>query len=103
MTADQKKSFIEQVSSKQQADGGWSLSSLSAEWARQDKTALPSVTDGYATALISLALESAGVSRDQPELKKGLDWLRKNQNKDRLLAILIRRTRSAIELRHRLS
>jgi len=37
-------------------------------------------SDGLATGLVTLALERAGVSRDNAKLKHGLSWLMTNQN-----------------------
>jgi hypothetical protein len=37
-------------------------------------------SDGVATSLMVLALEEAGVPRDNVQLKRGLSWLLSNQN-----------------------
>ena len=37
-------------------------------------------SDGVATGLITLALQEAGVPRDNAQLKRGLSWLMSNQN-----------------------
>jgi len=37
-------------------------------------------SDGVATGIITLALEETGVSRDNPQLKRGISWLMSNQN-----------------------
>jgi squalene-hopene/tetraprenyl-beta-curcumene cyclase len=81
LTGAQQKSLIEEALGKQQADGGFSLSSLVGAWKRKDGTPLESQSDGYATGVVTLALQHAGVARDQPRLKRGLDWLKQNQSK----------------------
>ena len=40
-------------------------------------------SDGYATGLITFALQQAGMSRENAQLKRGLAWLTGNQNKAR--------------------
>jgi hypothetical protein len=77
----QRKSIIDEALSKQQADGGFSLSSFVGGWKRHDGTPLETKSDGYATGVVTLALEQAGMKRDQPQLKRGLAWLRLNQDK----------------------
>jgi squalene-hopene/tetraprenyl-beta-curcumene cyclase len=78
---DRKKAIIAELLEKQQADGGWSLSSLSGEWKRSDGTAQEVKSDGYATGLISFALQQAGVSPENAQLKQALAWLTANQDK----------------------
>jgi len=78
---DRKKAIIAELLEKQQADGGWSLSSLSGEWKRSDGTPQEAKSDGYATGLISFALLQAGVSPENAQLKRGLAWLTANQDK----------------------
>ena len=81
LTPGQQKSIVDEVLGKQQEDGGWSTSALVvASWTRRDGTALDSHSDGYGTGLVSFVLEQAGRSRTDPQLKRGLAWLVKNQN-----------------------
>ncbi len=81
LTPAQQKSIIDAALSKQQADGGFSLSSFVGGWKRHDGTPLETKSDGYATGVVAFVLPQAGVNRDQPQLKKGLAWLRMNQDK----------------------
>jgi hypothetical protein len=93
LTADRQKSITEDVLSKQQADGGWSLfplartwhdlgpSSLVGQWKRADGSPQETRSDGYATGLTVFVLQQAGVARDSVQLKRGREWLVKNQNK----------------------
>ncbi len=80
LTKEQQQSTIDAVFALQQPDGGWSTSSL-GKFERVDKTAQDAKSDGYATALATLALQEAGVSGQEPHVAKGLDWLRRNQDR----------------------
>ena len=46
-----------------------------------DDTESDTRTDGYATALATLALQSAGATASDARVSKGLDWLRRNQDR----------------------
>ncbi len=81
LTPEQQKSIMDEALGKQQADGGFSLSAFVGDWKRHDHTPLETKSDGYATAVVTLTLEEAGMNRDQPELEKGLTWLVQNQEK----------------------
>ncbi|MGC2529558.1 MAG: hypothetical protein WA639_17545 [Candidatus Acidiferrum sp.] len=86
-------SLINEIFSKQRADGGWSLSilagtstrwsllSLYREWKRRDGKPLEVQSDGYATGLVTFVLLQKGVSPENPQLKEGLSWLERNQSK----------------------
>lgn len=89
----QQKSIVEQLELKQQSDGGWSLSSLVGHWRgwnpsslyalvnrREDGTPQVAQSDGDATAIVTYAMQQAGVPRDNPRLQRGLDWLLSHQN-----------------------
>ncbi|MGA2986117.1 MAG: hypothetical protein ABSG32_20115 [Terriglobia bacterium] len=81
LTPAQQKSIMDEALSKQQADGGFSLSSFVGGWKRHDGTPLETKSDGYATGVVALALQEAGMKRDQPRLQRGLAWLMQNQDK----------------------
>lgn len=78
LTPAQRQATIDAALAAQQDDGGWSTSSLGT-YQRVDKTANDTSSDGYATALACLALQAAGVA--DPRIGKGLDWLRRNQDR----------------------
>ena len=80
LTNEQKKTTIDAALALQQPDGGWSTSSLGT-FTRVDNTANDTKSDGYATALAVLALQQAGVARTEPRVAKGLEWLRRNQDR----------------------
>jgi hypothetical protein len=81
LTSAQQKSIMKEALSKQQADGGFSLSSFVGGWKRKDNTPLETRSDGYATGVVTFALLQAGMMRDQPQLSRGLAWLMQNQSK----------------------
>jgi len=80
LTPAQQTSIVDEALSKQQADGGFSLSSFVGTWKRADHTPLETKSDGYTTGIVTLVLQHAGIGRDQPQLKRGLAWLMLNQD-----------------------
>lgn len=80
LTAEQRTAALQAAFALQQGDGGWSSASLGA-YKRVDNTANDTHTDGYATALATLALQEAGICSSDPRLAKGLEWLRRNQDR----------------------
>ena len=81
LTPDQRQGIIDALVGKQQDDGGWSTASLVGDWTRRDKTALDPKTDGYATGLVTFALQQAGRSRQDPAVSKGRAWLVQHQDR----------------------
>jgi squalene-hopene/tetraprenyl-beta-curcumene cyclase len=77
LATQQRQAIIDTVFAKQREDGGWSMSQL-ASWKRGDGTPQDSSSDGYATGLVVLALERAGVA-DQ-RVRRGVDWLSHHQD-----------------------
>jgi hypothetical protein len=73
LTPSQRKALLAELYGKQREDGGWSLSDLGT-WQRRDKTALETKPDGYATAIVVLALEANHISSSY--LQRGLGGLR---------------------------
>lgn len=80
LTDQQRRATIDATLALQQADGGWNAASLGT-FKRVDNTANDTRSDGYATALAALAMQEAGVPRTDPRIAKGLDWLRRNQDR----------------------
>lgn len=78
LTAEEKSKLIADLKSRQQADGGWSLTDL-GKWERVDNTPLETHSDGYATGVIVLALEENRVK--DPWVDSGIAWLEANQDK----------------------
>ena len=89
LTRAERDALMADISARQQADGGWSLDGLGSwRWSRtsgpfrspgERDRSLSSRPDGLATGLIVYALRSAGVPADRPVVKKGVAWLRQNQ------------------------
>ena len=71
--------LVEEVLSKQQADGGWNLESLGPF--KQRDTAPPSSgSNAYATAVVALALQQSALPASSQSLAKALRWLRSHQD-----------------------
>jgi squalene-hopene/tetraprenyl-beta-curcumene cyclase len=94
LTSEQQQAIAQEALSKQQADGGFSLSSFVGTWKRRDRTPLELRSDGYATGLVALALQESGVAHDQPQRRRAIAWLEQNQYSDgRWLAYSLNRQR----------
>ena len=78
---EQQRTIIDSLTTQQQSDGGWSMSTLVGPWKRGDGTPLETKSDGYATGLVCLAAKQAGVPETDVHLKKGLTWLATHQDK----------------------
>ena len=63
LTGPEKKAILDEVLSKQQPAGGFSLSQLVGAWKRKDNTPLDARSDGYATGLIAMVLQQPGIPR----------------------------------------
>ncbi len=79
LTRDQQQSIIADVTSLQNVDGGWSLTSL-GRWELGDGLSPDLESDGFATGLIAFALQKAGVSPAEENLSEALAWLVQNQD-----------------------
>jgi squalene-hopene/tetraprenyl-beta-curcumene cyclase len=81
LSAEQRQAIIDELLSKQQADGGWSTASLVGDWKRHDSTPLDKETDGYATGLVTYVMQQAGRSETDPRVARGRAWLVQHQNR----------------------
>lgn len=82
LTPDQQKAIAAEILSRQQPDGGFSMSTLVGSWKRKDDSPLDTASDGYATGLIAFTLEQFAAPETQAALKRALQWLSTNQNED---------------------
>jgi len=93
LTKNERKILLDALQSNQRSDGGWTLSSLDPQrrpdgdrWKRLKEQlidlATPVESDGYATAIVVMALEESGTSRQDNMLKHGLEWLERHQGSD---------------------
>jgi squalene-hopene/tetraprenyl-beta-curcumene cyclase len=73
----ERAALVATLVSKQQPDGGWSVTDLGT-WKRRDDTPLETKSDGLATGLTVLAMEQSGLGR--ASVKCGLEWLAQNQS-----------------------
>jgi squalene-hopene/tetraprenyl-beta-curcumene cyclase len=80
LAPEKQKTIINELLSKQRADGGWSLAALVGDWKRHDGTPQDLASDGYATGLITFALLQTGVSKEHQQAQRGLAWLAANQD-----------------------
>lgn len=93
LTSDRQSSIVRRVLSMQESDGGWNLADLAWTWrdwtvsslqkmfTRSYGTPLKDASDGYATGVVTLALEQAGIRGDNAQMKKAVAWLVRNQDK----------------------
>jgi squalene-hopene/tetraprenyl-beta-curcumene cyclase len=79
ITSPQRQAIIDAVLAKQHEDGGWSMSDLGT-WKRSDSTPLEISSDGYATGLMALALQSGGLARTDARVTRALSWLSMHQD-----------------------
>jgi squalene-hopene/tetraprenyl-beta-curcumene cyclase len=75
-----QQAVIEQIWSRQNADGGWSTAALMPDWRRRDGSAQDSDSDGYATGFVSVVLQGAAVSPHDARLQRALVWLGQHQS-----------------------
>jgi hypothetical protein len=76
---EQRRALARDVFALQQADGGWSMSGF-GNWKRRDATPQETRSDGYATGLVLLALESAGAAGKDARIQRAREWLIANQD-----------------------
>jgi squalene-hopene/tetraprenyl-beta-curcumene cyclase len=93
LTAERQKEITVEILKAQKEDGGWSLfplaktwkdwspSSVTGKWERNDGSPQDTNSDGYATGLAVFVLKRSGVPGENPAVKRGREWLIRNQNK----------------------
>jgi hypothetical protein len=81
LNSTERQSLLAALRAQRQSDGGFRLASLDPR-VRVDHTTQVSASDGYATGLVSLALEANITPRRDPTLAGALDWLANHQQPD---------------------
>jgi len=93
LTQERRTALVYDLERDQQADGGWSLASLvwtwrdwsfkslAKLWMRSESTPTNPKSDGYATGLITVALEQCGFSSRDTHVARSRAWLIRNQDK----------------------
>jgi hypothetical protein len=75
----QRQATIDQLLAVQSEDGGFSLKRLSS-WQRIDGSEIADASDGFATAIITLALEDAGLAPTAKPVASARLWLVAHQS-----------------------
>lgn len=79
LTVEQRAHCKENLFGLQKADGGWASATL-GDWKRSDEKAQDFETsDGYATGFAIVVLRKSGLAADDPQIQRGLQWLKANQ------------------------
>lgn len=86
LEAKERDVIVKNLLALQRADGGWSLPAL-GNYARhqKDKDGKPLMndknapSDGYGTGFVVYVLRQAGLPADNVQIRKGIDWLSRNQ------------------------
>lgn len=88
----EREEAIAMLRKQQKADGGWSTRNMSdlmkwhvkmdqkvVDMIRGEPDAADPASDPYMTAFAIVLLREAGVPADDPQIRKGIDWLKANQ------------------------
>jgi len=85
----EKAEILEMIRRKQRADGGWSIRTFAkpeqwgngsrAEKLRSEAEFPDPPSDGHQTGLALIVLREAGVSAEDPAVRRGVQWLLRNQ------------------------
>jgi squalene-hopene/tetraprenyl-beta-curcumene cyclase len=86
---EQRRELIERVWTHQRPDGGWSIRTFAdpEQWGRGNRAAklrnepefADPPSDGHLTGLAIVVLREAGIEADDPRIRRGVEWLRRNQ------------------------
>lgn len=74
-----KQTILQELWSKQEADGGWTLETM-GPWKKRDAVPPAVGSNSYVTALAAFAASQAGVKPSQTNLARALAWLRAHQD-----------------------
>src|SRR5439155_11651888 len=76
MTADERAAVVRSILSMNGHDGGWGFGTLES---RPTPGSAQMPSDGYSTAFTVYVFRQAGMRATQPEIVRGIRWLRANQ------------------------
>ncbi len=81
LTEKQKTEWTDELLALQRDDGGWSLLSLGDESWKRAGNGQPqdSQSDAYGTGFAIFMLRQAGLEATDPQLVRGIEWLKSNQ------------------------
>jgi len=79
ITEKQQRAIVDAALARQHADGGWTTAELGS-YKRVDGTEEEAATDGFATAIVTLALQAAAVPASDAHVKKARAWLAEHQD-----------------------
>jgi hypothetical protein len=93
LTDAKRNKLVDTIRHYQHADGGWSLSSLDPKSRLEDNTweriklefadiTKPAPSDGYATALVVIAMKESGMANKDRTIQRGVEWLKRHQTSD---------------------
>ncbi len=79
LSAEEKQQVLSQLKALQKPDGGWGLATL-GDWKRADGQPQDiESSDGYGTGFALYILRRGGVSATDPDIQKGVTWLKTHQ------------------------
>lgn len=82
-TEKQRSATLKELLALQLDDGGWSTSGLLTDWKgleRRDGEPLDTQnSDGYGTGFVVVVARELGIPKDDPRLRRGIDWIRSHQ------------------------
>ncbi|MBI2823198.1 MAG: squalene--hopene cyclase [Planctomycetia bacterium] len=74
-----QKATLHALKALQHEDGGWGLATL-GDWKRGDGSPQDTAaSDGYGTGFVIYVLRRAGVPADDPQIQRGIAWLKSHQ------------------------
>lgn len=80
LPAAQRREALDEVWQRQQPDGGWTLESL-GPWKKRAEAPGSAGSNSYATGFTGFVVQTAGVARSDPRLRRALAWLESHQDR----------------------
>lgn len=75
-----RDAILKEIWHAQQPDGGWTMDAL-GPWSAHEGAPASKGSNAYATSLLAVSAQKAGVRSNDERLKKALEWLRANQDR----------------------